>query len=79
MQSYIAEINAAQLKFLKEFFMDYEDEKIKCRLKDDSNRIKAIFEVNSDLTAEQVEAHMKSVFKSKSKYASALYYTIHVK
>lgn len=75
----IVEMNSAQLKFIKEFFNSYEDEKVKVSIKDDSNRVKALFTVESDLQGADLESYLKSTFKNKSKYGSALYYTIHVK
>lgn len=75
----IVEMNSAQLKFLKEFFNSYEDEKVKVTIKDDSNRVRALFTVESDLEGAALESYLKSTFKDKSKYGAALYYTIHVK
>lgn len=77
--TYTVEINGAQMKFLREFFDNYEDDKVKLELKDGSNRIKVVYTGESDLEKTELENHLKTSFKTKSKYASALYYTIHVK
>ncbi len=76
---YIVEMNGAQMKFIREFFDNYEDDKVKLTLKDDSNRIKVVYTGESDLERAELENHLKTSFKTKSKYSSALYYTIHVK
>ena len=77
--TYTVEMNGAQMKFIREFFDNYEDDKVKLTLKDDSNRIKVVYTGESDLERAELEKHLKTSFKTKSKYASALYYTIHVK
>lgn len=77
--TYTVEMNGAQMKFIREFFDNYEDDKVKLTLKDDSNRIKVVYTGESDLERSELENHLKTSFKTKSKYASALYYTIHVK
>lgn len=77
--AYIVEMNGAQMKFIREFFDNYEDDKVKLTLKDDSSRIKVVYTGESDLERSELENHLKTSFKTKSKYASALYYTIHVK
>ncbi len=73
------EINGVQMKFIRSFFDDYEDEKVKLTVLDDKNRIKIIYSAETELSAEALEKHLKSEFKSKSPYGTSLYYTIHVK
>ena len=75
--TYTVEMNGAQIKFIREFFDNYEDDKVKLTLKDGSNRIKVVYTGESDLERAELENHLKTSFKTK--YASALYYTIHVK
>ena len=77
--TYTVEMNGAQMKFLRDFFDNYEDDKVKLELKDGSNRIKVVYTGESDLERAELENHLKTEFKTKSKFASALYYTIHVK
>ncbi|MEG1870982.1 MAG: hypothetical protein RR192_03170 [Peptostreptococcaceae bacterium] len=79
MMTYTVEINGAQMKFIREFFDNYGDDKVKLTLKDGSNRIKVVYKGESELDRAELENHLKTSFKAKSKYASALYYTIHVK
>lgn len=76
---YKVEINGVQMKFIREFFDNYEDDKAKLTVSDDSNRIKIIYSAETSLTAKELEAHLKSEFKSKSKYGITLYYTLNVK
>lgn len=77
--TYTVEMNGAQMKFIREFFDNYEDDKVKLTLKDGSNRIKVVYTGESELEKAELETHLKTTFKTKSQYASALYYTIHVK
>ncbi|NLL31145.1 MAG: hypothetical protein GX258_08940 [Clostridiales bacterium] len=70
------EINAAQMKFIREFFDNYEDEKVKFKVIDTSNRIKTTYEVETDLSDSELEKYVKKIFKEKSKYGSSLYYTV---
>lgn len=72
------EINAAQMKFIREFFDNYEDEKVKFKVIDTSNRIKTTYEVETELADNELEKYVKAVFKEKSQYGNALYYTIRV-
>ena len=60
-------------------FDNYEDDKVKLTLKDGSNRIKVVYTGESELEKAELESYLKTTFKAKSQYASALYYTIHVK
>ena len=76
---YIVEINGVQMKFIREFFDNYEDDKVKLRAKDDSNRIKIVYSAETSLTAKDLEDYLKSEFKTKSKYGTTLYYTLNVK
>lgn len=76
---YKVEINGVQMKFIREFFDNYEDDKVKLTVSDDSNRIKIIYSAETKLTAKELESYLKSEFKSKSKYGTALYYTLYVK
>jgi hypothetical protein len=77
--TYTVEMNGAQMKFIREFFDNYEDDKVKLTLKDGSNRIKVVYTGESELEKAELESYLKTTFKTKSQYASALYYTIHVK
>ena len=77
--TYTVEMNGAQMKFIREFFDNYEDDKVKLTLKDGSNRIKVVYTGESELEKAELESYLKTTFKAKSQYASALYYTIHVK
>lgn len=72
------EINGAQMKTLREFFDNYEDDKVKLTVLDDKNRIKTVYSAETELDAKALEAHLKSQFKSHSKIAATLYYTIKV-
>jgi hypothetical protein len=76
---YKVEINGVQMKFIRVFFDNYEDDKVKLTVFDDKNRIKIIYLAETELSAEALEKHLKSEFKSKSAYGTSLYYTIHVK
>ena len=76
---HIVEMNAAQMKFIREFFDNYSDEKVKLTIKDESKKIKVVYEAETDLTTAELQGHLKSEFKTKSKYANALYYTINIK
>lgn len=73
------EINAVQMKFIREFFDNYQDEKVKLAILDDKNRIKIVYSAETDLSASELEKHLKSEFKAKSKYGTSLYYTLNVK
>ena len=73
------EINAVQMKFIREFFDNYQDEKVKLTLLDDKNRIKIVYSAETDLSAADLEKHLKSEFKAKSTYGTSLYYTLNVK
>ena len=77
--TYTVEMNAAQMKFIKEFFENYEDDKVKLTLKDASNRVKHIYIAETELDQKTLENHLKTEFKNKAPMASALYYTIHAK
>ncbi|GAA0084262.1 hypothetical protein ACH36K_17730 [Clostridium sp. MB05] len=76
---YKVEINGVQMKFIREFFDNYEDNKVKLIVNDDSNRIKIVYSAETSLTANELEAYLKSEFKTKSKYGTTLYYTLNVK
>lgn len=76
---YKFEINAVQMKFLREFFDNYKDDKVELKLIDDSNRVKTIYELKTDLSKDEAEKYLKNLFKTNSKYGTALYYTLHVK
>ena len=73
------EINGVQMKFIREFFDNYQDEKVKLTVLDDKNRIKIVYSAETDLSPEDLEKYLKSEFKSKSPYGTSLYYTLHVK
>lgn len=75
---YRVEINGVQMKFIRGFFDNYEDEKVKLAVLDDKNRIKIIYSAESDLSAIELEKHLKTQFKNKSPYGVSLYYTIKV-
>lgn len=76
---YKVEINGVQMKFIREFFDNYQDEKVKLTVLDDKNRIKIVYSAETDLSAQELEKYLKSEFKAKSAYGTSLYYTIHVK
>ncbi len=76
---YKVEINGVQMKFIREFFDNFEDDKVKLTVLDDKNRIKIVYSAETELSATDLEKHLKSEFKSKSIYGTGLYYTIHVK
>ncbi|MDV4149885.1 hypothetical protein R0131_03465 [Clostridium sp. AL.422] len=73
------EINGVQMKFIREFFDNFQDDKVKLTVLDDKNRIKIIYSAETDLSPEELEKHLKSEFKTKSAYGASLYYTVHVK
>ena len=74
---YKVEINGVQMKFIRGFFDNYD--KVKLTVLDDKNRIKIIYSAETELSAADLERHLKSEFKSKSAYGTSLYYTINVK
>ena len=76
---YKVEINGVQMKFIREFFDNYQDEKVKLTVLDDKNRFKIVYSAETDLSAEDLEKHLKNEFKTKSVYGTSLYYTVHVK
>lgn len=76
---YKVEINAAQMKSLREFFDNYKDDKVETKLLDASNRIKSIYEVETELSEIETEKYLKELFKNSSKSAATLYYTIKIK
>ena len=76
---YKVEINGVQMKFIREIFDNFNDDKVKLTVFDDSNRIKIVYSAETGLTAKELESYLKSEFKTKSKYGMSLYYTIHVK
>lgn len=76
---YKVEINGVQMKFIREFFDNYQDDEVKLTVLDDKNRIKIIYSAESNLSAKDLERHLKTQFKAKSIYGSGLYYTINVK
>lgn len=76
---YKVEINGVQMRFIREFFDNYEDDNVKLTVLDDSNRIKIVYSAETRLTAKELESYLKSEFKTKSKYGVALYYTVNVK
>lgn len=73
------EINGVQMKFIREFFDNFEDDKVKLTVLDDKNRIKIIYSAETELSVAELERHLKSEFKNKSAYGTSLYYTINVK
>lgn len=73
------EINGVQMKFIRGFFDNFEDEKVKLIVLDDKSRIKIVYSAETELSAVDLERHLKSTFKSKSPYGTSLYYTINVK
>ncbi|MGG7056765.1 hypothetical protein ACQPUY_03505 [Clostridium nigeriense] len=73
------EINGVQMKFIRGFFDNYQDDKVKLTVFDDKNRIKIIYLAETELSAVDLEKYLKSEFKRKSPYGTSLYYTIHVK
>lgn len=75
---YKVEINAAQMKSIREFFDNYKDDKVDVKLIDASNRIKSIYEVETELTQSETEKYLKELFRNSSKSAATLYYTIKV-
>ena len=56
--TYTVEMNGAQINFIREFFDNYEDDKVKLTLKDGSNRIKVVYTGESDLEREELENHL---------------------
>ncbi|WP_160670050.1 hypothetical protein [Clostridium sp. C8-1-8] len=79
MNTYVAELNCAQLKYLIEFFDNYQDESIKCTIKDSVSKIKSTMDVETNLPKDKLESYLKTTFKKKSKYGMALYFAIYVK
>ena len=73
------EINAVQMKFIREFFDNYQDDKVKLAVLDDKNRIKIVYSAETELSAQELEKYLKTEFKAKSAYGTSLYYTLHVK
>lgn len=57
------------MKILREYFDNYEDDKVKLTVLDDKNRIKTVYTVETELDAKTLEAHLKSRFKAHSKIA----------
>jgi flavoprotein len=76
---YKFEINAVQMKYLREFFDNYKDDKVELKLADASNRVKTIYDLETELSKNEAEKYLKDLFKTNSKYGAALYYTLHVK
>ena len=76
---YKFEINAVQMKYLREFFDNYKDDKVELKLIDASNRVKTIYALETNLSKDEAERYLKDLFKTNSKYGTALYYTLHVK
>ena len=76
---YKFEINAVQMKYLREFFDNYKDDKVELKLVDASNRVKTVYELKTNLSKDEAERYLKDLFKTNSKYGTALYYTLHVK
>lgn len=74
---YKVEMNAGQMKFIREFFDDYADDKVKITVSNTISRVKTIYDVETELSKEELVTYLKSLFKS-SKNAAALYYTIKV-
>lgn len=74
---YKVEMNAGQMKFIREFFDDYVDDKVKITVSNTISRVKTIYDVETELSKEELVTYLKSLFKS-SKNAAALYYTIKV-
>lgn len=74
---YKVEMNAGQMKFIREFFDDYKDEKVKLTVSSTASRVKTVYEVETELSKEDLVVYLKTIFKT-SKNAAALYYTINV-
>ncbi|GFP78107.1 MULTISPECIES: hypothetical protein [Clostridium] len=79
MNTYVAELNCAQLKQLVEFFDNYQDDNIKCTIKENVSKIKATMDVETSLPKDKLESYLKTTFKNKSKFGMALYFAIYVK
>lgn len=77
--TYLVEMNAAQMKFIREFFDNYKDDVVTLTIKDDSNRVRTVYTAETELDKSALEKHLKNEFKTRAKMASALYYAIHVK
>lgn len=74
---YKVEMNAGQMKYIREFFDDYKDDKVKLTASSASSRVKTIYDVETELSKAELGPYLKELFK-KSKNAAALYYTINV-
>jgi len=67
-------MSTAMLHKLTDYFDGYEDEKIKCKMVEKKG-IRAIFECETEMTAEQAANYCKSLFK-KTPDGVALYFSI---
>lgn len=74
---YKVEMNAGQMKYIREFFDGYQDDKVKLTVSNSLSRVKTIYDVETELSKEDLTVYLKTIFKT-SKHAAALYYTINV-
>ncbi|MEC2054084.1 hypothetical protein I6J18_05185 [Peribacillus psychrosaccharolyticus] len=72
MNKYDVEFTCGQIKFVHDFFKEYEDEKVVTTSKR-LGKIKVIVQVGTALSADDTVKHLLNVFK-ESKYGPALYF-----
>ncbi|OIK14890.1 hypothetical protein [Bacillus sp. MUM 13] len=73
MNTYKIKFYCGQISFVRKFFNEYQDEKVKTVLLSET-KITAVFEVVTSLSGQEAEQYLMDIFK-KSKYGPALYYT----
>jgi len=74
MKEYTIEFYCGQIKFIKEFFEDYQDNLVTTCV-EQSSRIKADVKVNTILPIHDAKKHLENVFK-QSKFGCALHFTV---
>ncbi|GER67798.1 hypothetical protein BpJC7_24860 [Weizmannia acidilactici] len=67
-------VSCGQIKFLSDFFKDYEDEKVACTI-DELGKIDFTMSVKTDLSKTETADYLKKVFK-QTKMGSALYFSV---
>lgn len=74
MNQYHVQFLCGQIKFVEEFFQNYQDEKVITTVKK-INKIKAEIQVSTVLSIDETVNHLKTIFKQSS-YGAALYFTV---
>ncbi|MEB6548666.1 hypothetical protein MXL46_06035 [Heyndrickxia sporothermodurans] len=76
MNEIYVEISCGQIKFIREFFKEYEDESVSVKLTK-SEKIKSVFLVTTNLSSDDTVRHLKNVFK-ETPHGTALHYAMRV-